>query len=148
MLSGKPIFFIHLWQSFPMKQLLTSLAFFVIATIPVSLFAQNVTTKNSLIQKPIGKFDPISGLEINALELSTDAVLKTKTDSTLILKSRLPVAGKKEVITETRFSYNMPIYKPKKSSKILLANLDQNSPYKYNMPIKRLEIEEAQKTAE
>ena len=129
-----------------MKQLLTSLAFFVIATIPVSLFAQNVTTKNSLIQKPIGKFDPISGLEINALELSTDAVLKT--DSTLILKSRLPVAGKKEVITETRFSYNMPIYKPKKSSKILLANLDQNSPYKYNMPIKRLEIEEAQKTAE
>ena len=104
-----------------MKQLFTSLAFFVIATIPASLFAQNVTTKNSLIQKPIGKFDPISGLEINALEFSNDAVLKTKTDSTLILKSRLAVAGKKEVITETRFSYNMPIYKPKKSSKILLA---------------------------
>lgn len=33
------------------------------------------------------------------------------------------------------YHYNMPILRPEKTSKILIAKLDPNFPYSYNMPI-------------
>ena len=36
---------------------------------------------------------------------------------------------------EPGYEYNMPIMKPKKTSKILIAKLDPDFPYQYNMPV-------------
>ena len=56
------------------------------------------------------------------------------------LPSTLP-GEKKSTIdhsqTDPSYYNNMPVVKPGKTSKILIARLDPNSPYTYNMPVKK-----------
>jgi|GEM_PF-1123203 len=51
----------------------------------------------------------------------------------------LPLAGremnKKQIYLDSDPHYRMPIMKPGKTSKILIAYLDENFPYHYNMPV-------------
>lgn len=74
-------------------------------------------------------------------DLTLKPILPAKPDTTFPyqqhLKSQLQYSKPKtyQAPIEPSYEYNMPVMKPNKASKILIAKFDPNFPYHYNMPV-------------
>lgn len=122
-----------------MKSHLYILAFLLTALIPASLFAQDSTktVNRSAFTSPIADLT----MPIPNLNMGTKKPL-TKFDSNSSFSNFLPTRENTKAINivenpepSPRYLYNMPIAKPVKTSKILIAKLDKDFPYQYKMPV-------------
>lgn len=124
-----------------------SLSFYLIAFSVFSLtkVSAQVSNNSSFFQKPISRFDPVTG----RLSVPTDPGLKPLSPavrdtnaSSRVFEGNLPVLkGNKRIIQAETISSNMLIFRPKDTSKMLIAKVDMESPYHYNMPVKKIETE-------
>lgn len=122
-----------------MKIYLQVLAFIVITLIPASIIAQE--SVSGTIQKPAIKFYSANDSVTTKQNLQITSILASKPQTAFpfqyYLQTRLLNKNKNIYIEQPEIvQYNMPILKPEKTSKILLAKLDADFPYSYNMPVK------------
>lgn len=118
---------------------LAQLAFFL---IPVTGFAQDSTATNSYDRKWADiKFK--SAIELRSLtsQPGITSIPLIKTDSSSAFSHSSPNFNEqKQIVMDepSQFHSNMPVVKPPKTSKILVAKIDPEFPYHYNMPIKKV----------
>lgn len=112
-----------------------------ILTLLVSLIAPAAAvSQNTNPDK--GKKPGINFIMPNATTTLDSAISIRLSDSAVLFKQFLPLSGrelnKKPIELNSDSRYRMPIMKPATTSKILIAHIDLDFPYQYNMPILKL----------
>ncbi|MDB5119353.1 MAG: hypothetical protein JWN56_571 [Sphingobacteriales bacterium] len=129
-----------------MKTYIPLVAFLVIVSSSNSVFGQQVIP--GITDEPVKK--TYSGLRSAVVDTSFKIDLTlTKPLAAFPFSYHLPTKALNEDVkiacqTEatTVYRYNMPIVRPDKTTKILIAKLNPNSPYSYNMPILKMGVSE------
>ncbi|WP_207534734.1 hypothetical protein [Desertivirga arenae] len=115
----------------------------VLSVCSATKTSAQVSNGTSAIEKPIAKFDPTTGFDNIDFQPGLKLPLKSLGDTSLkarVFRGELPIAkGTREVKNEPATSSNMPVLKSKNNSKILIAKVDLDFPFHYNMPIKKIE---------
>lgn len=119
------------------------LLFYALLTlVPGAVIAQDSTKTKTFDKQWFDlKFKSESELRSLAPQSGITSIPSTKSDSSSAFSRHLPkfYQQKQIVINEpSEFHSNMPIVKPRKTSKILIAKLDPEFPYLYNMPVKKV----------
>jgi len=122
-----------------MKRYIQLVAFFAIISSSTFVFAQQANP--TIADEPVKR--SYSGLRSAVLDTSFKVhLMVTKPIKTFPFLYQFPTIklsndSSLPIVTESNetYRYNMPIARPEKTSKILIAKLDPNFPYSYNMPI-------------
>lgn len=116
---------------------------FVLFLIPAAAFAQDSTATISLDRKWADiKFKSEIELGNMVPKSSITSMPLVKSDSSSAFSHHVPKFKQQQQIVinqPSQFHSNMPIVKPRKTSKILIAKLDPEFPYQYNMQVKKVD---------
>lgn len=116
---------------------------FVLFLIPAAAFAQDSTATISLDRKWADiKFKSEIELGNMALRPNITSIPPIRSDSSSAFSRQIQNFNQQQQIVinqPSQFHSNMPIVKPRKTSKILIAKLDPEFPYQYNMPVKKVD---------